>query len=147
METTEDKNLTIITYTMKEQKKHYHVAAAVVQDGRGRYLCMQRCRSDYDYTSEHWEFPGGKIEAGESGYDTLLREIKEEMDWDIFVGRHLGTVEHDYPDFSITLEAYLCRGGKGKFKLLEHLDYQWLKKSELGLLDWTEADKRVLELL
>ncbi len=130
---------------MKEQKKHYHVAAAVIQDSRGRYLCMQRCKSDRDYISMHWEFPGGKIEEGESAYDTLLREIKEEMDWDIFVGRHLCSVTHDYPDFSITLEAYLCKGGKGQFKLLEHLDYQWLKKSEMDGLDWTEADRKLLE--
>lgn len=132
---------------MKEQKKHYHVAAAVIQDSRGRYLCMQRCKSDREYISKHWEFPGGKIEEGESGYDTLLREIKEEMDWDIFVGRHLGSVEHEYPDFIITLEAYLCKGGKGSFKLLEHLDYQWLKRAEMDSLDWTEADRKLLGYL
>ena len=132
---------------MKEQKKHYHVAAAVIQDSRGRYLCMQRCKSDRDYISMHWEFPGGKIEEGESAYDTLLREIKEEMDWDIYLGRCLGTVEQDYPDFSITLTAYLCKGGDEDFKLLEHLDYRWLEKEELESLKWTEADRKLLELL
>lgn len=108
---------------------------------------MQRCRSDQEYTSQRWEFPGGKIEDGESGYDALLREIKEEMDWDIFVGRLLGTITYEYPDFTISLEAYLCKGGKGQFKLLEHLDYKWLKRSEMSALDWTEADKEVLALL
>ncbi len=127
--------------------KKIRVAAAVIQDSRGRFLCMQRCRSDQEYTSQRWEFPGGKIEDGESGYDALLREIKEEMDWDIFVGRLLGTITYEYPDFTISLEAYLCKGGKGQFKLLEHLDYKWLKRSEMSALDWTEADKEVLALL
>jgi 8-oxo-dGTP diphosphatase len=129
-----------------EEKKHYNVVAAVVVDD-GKYLCMQRCRSKYDYISEHWEFPGGKVEEGESDHHTLLREIKEEMDWDIFVGRLLGTITYEYPDFTISLEAYLCKGGKGQFKLLEHLDYKWLKRSEMSALDWTEADKEVLALL
>lgn len=127
--------------------KKIRVAAAVIQDSRGRFLCMQRCRSDQEYTSQRWEFPGGKIEDGESGYDALLREIKEEMDWDIFVGRLLGTITYKYPDFTISLEAYLCKGGKGQFKLLEHLDYKWLKRSEMSALDWTEADREVLALL
>ena len=127
--------------------KKIRVAAAVIQDSRGRFLCMQRCRSDQEYTSQRWEFPGGKIEDGESGYDALLREIKEEMDWDIFVGRLLGTITYEYPDFTISLEAYLCKGGKGQFKLLEHLDYKWLKRSEMSALDWTESDREVLALL
>ena len=127
--------------------KKIHVAAAVIQDRRGRYLCMQRCRSDREYDTEKWEFPGGKIEEGESGYDTLLREIKEEMDWDVFVGRPLGTIEHDYPDFTIVLTAYLCRGGREEFKLLNHLNYKWLRREETDKLDWTEADRKLLPLL
>ena len=83
--------------------KKIRVAAAVIQDSRGRFLCMQRCRSDQEYTSQRWEFPGGKIEDGESGYDALLREIKEEMDWDILVGRLLGTITYENPDFTISL--------------------------------------------
>ena len=112
-----------------KDKKHLNVAAAVVM-ADGKYLCMQRTRSELSYITEHWEFPGGKIENGEDPKHTLEREIKEEMDWNIKVGRCLGTVEHEYPDF-----------------LLEHLDSRWLTKAELPQLNWTEADRKLLSLL
>lgn len=129
-----------------KDKKHLNVAAAVVM-ADGKYLCMQRTRSELSYITEHWEFPGGKIENGEDPKHTLEREIKEEMDWNIKVGRCLGTVEHEYPDFSITLTAYECAPGEGEFKLLEHLDSRWLTKAELPQLNWTEADRKLLSLL
>ena len=128
------------------EKKHYDVVAAVVKDG-DRYLCTQRTRSRLKYITERWEFPGGKVKEGESDHEALLREIKEEMDWDIYVGRCLGTVDHDYPDFSITLKAYDCRPGDGDFKLYEHLDARWLTREEMKNLRWTEADRKLLELL
>ena len=131
---------------MMMEKKRTKVVAAVVKDG-DKYLCMQRTRSHYPYISEHWEFPGGKIEKGESDYETLIREIKEEMDWDIFVGKILGNVEYDYPDFGISLTAYLCKGGDEEFKMLEHLDYKWLTKDKLKDLNWTEADRKLIETL
>ena len=131
---------------MMMEKKRTKVVAAVVKDG-DKYLCMQRTRSHYPYISEHWEFPGGKVEEGESDYDTLIREIKEEMDWDIFVGKRLGNVEYDYPDFGISLTAYQCKGGDDEFKMLEHLDYKWLTKDKLKDLNWTEADRRLIETL
>ena len=77
------------------EKNHLNVVAAVVMKD-GKYLCMQRCRSQYPYTSEHWEFPGGITEEGECEHEALIREIKEEMDWDIYVGRKLGTVDYEY---------------------------------------------------
>ena len=89
------------------KKKHSRVVAAVIMRN-DRYLCMQRCRSKYEYISERWEFPGGKVEDGESDHEALLREIREEMDWDVYVGRRIGTIDHEYPDFSITVAAYLC---------------------------------------
>lgn len=132
------------TTTLSTDKKPTRVVAAVVERD-GKYLCMQRTRSHYPYISEHWEFPGGKVEAGESDHEALIREIKEEMDWDVFVGRKLATVEHEYPDFSITITAYLCRGADEDFKLLEHLHYQWLPKEALPQLNWTAADKKIVE--
>ena len=131
---------------IKKEKKHYQVVAAVVEED-GKILCMQRCRSRLPYVSERWEFPGGKRKAGESDHEALVREIKEEMDWDVYVGRQLGQVTHEYPDFSITLTAYWCKGGDGEFKMLEHLDYKWLDKSELAALEWTEADRKLLEMI
>ncbi len=128
-------------------KKHLNVAAAVIIDGTGKYLCMQRTRSRLPYITEHWEFPGGKIEEGEDPRHTLVREIEEEMDWHIEVGDCIGSVEHEYPDFTITLTAYTCKPGEGEFKLLEHLDSRWLSKEELADLNWTEADRKLLELL
>ncbi|MBR5084037.1 MAG: (deoxy)nucleoside triphosphate pyrophosphohydrolase [Prevotella sp.] len=129
-----------------DNKKHYKVVAAVIKD-KDKYLCMQRCRSEYEYTSEYWEFPGGKVEEGESEHHALLREIREEMDWDIYVGRCIGSIAHEYPDFSITLTAYLCKGGDGDFKMLKHLDCKWLTKKELPSLKWTEGDRKLLPLL
>ena len=128
------------------EKKESRVVAAVVKDG-DKYLCMQRCRSRYPYISEHWEFPGGKVEEGESCHEALVREIKEEMDWDVYVGKKLGTVSHEYPDFKVTLTAFLCKGGDGEFKLLEHLDCKWLAREELEALNWTDADRKLLALL
>lgn len=130
-----------------EEKRHSRVVAAVIKRG-DRYLCMQRCRSRYDYISERWEFPGGKVEAGESDREALTREIKEEMDWDISVGRMIGTVDYEYPDFCISVAAYLCNGGdKDDFRLLEHLGYKWLTREELGSLKWTAADAELIKLL
>lgn len=128
------------------EKETINVVAAVVRDG-DKYLCMQRLRSRRMYISEHWEFPGGKVKEGESDHEALVREIKEEMDWDVYVGRRIGTVRYDYPDFSIVLTAYWCKGGGGEFKMLEHLDYRWLTREELPSLNWTEADRKLLELI
>lgn len=124
-------------------KKVRVVAAVVIQDGK--YLCMQRCRLHESYNSERWEFPGGKVEAGESDHEALIREIKEEMDWDIYVGRKLGSITHNYPDFTIDLHAYLCKGGDGDFTMFEHLDARWLAPEELSSLKWAEADRKIVE--
>lgn len=126
-------------------KKINVVAAVVMRDGK--FLCVQRCRSHRSYNSERWEFPGGKVEDGETWHEALLREIKEEMDWDVYVGRCLGTITHDYPDFTIALTAYLCKGGDGDFTLLEHLDARWLPLEDLDTLNWADADRKIVNII
>ncbi|MBO4659954.1 MAG: (deoxy)nucleoside triphosphate pyrophosphohydrolase [Prevotella sp.] len=128
------------------EKKHINVVCAIVKDG-DKFLCMQRLRSHKKYESELWEFPGGKVKEGENDYEALIREIKEEMDWDIFVGKKLGAIDHEYPDYTITLTAYLCRGGETEYKLFSHLDAKWLTRDKLNTLRWTDADRKLIDLL
>lgn len=126
------------------ERKHLNVVCAVVNDN-GKILCTQRCRSKRDYVSEHWEFPGGQVEVGESPEAALIREIHEEMDWNIYIGRLLATVDYSYPDFDITLSAFDCMAHDNNFKLLEHLDAKWLEPSELHSLNWTAADAKLID--
>ena len=137
---------TIDNIFIEPETEVINVVAAVVKRG-DTYLCMQRCRDEHDYISEHWEFPGGKCQEGESDHEALLREIKEEMMWDIYVGRQLGTVTYEYPDLTIRLTAYLCLAEDDDFKMLEHLDYRWLRREEMDELEWTDADRELLKLL
>ena len=131
---------------MEKKMEAVRVVAAVVKDGE-KYLCMQRLRSHQSYNSERWEFPGGKVEKNETEHEALLREINEEMLWDIYVGKKLGTIEHEYPDFNISLTAYLCKPGDGDFTLLYHLDAKWLTLDEMDSLNWSEADRKAIELI
>lgn len=132
---------------MEKTKEPTRVVCAVVERN-GKYLCMKRTRSRYAYISEHWEFPGGKVEQGECDHEALLREIREEMHWDIFVGRKIAEFDYDYPHFSTRLVAYLCRcDDEDSFKLLDHLDYRWLAADELESLEWTAADRELLKYI
>ena len=125
--------------------KHYNVVAAVIAVD-GKVLCMQRGVTRYSYTSHLWEFPGGKIEPGETPEQALHRELLEEMELDVEVHELLATVTHDYPDFSITLAAYRCTAPARDLVMREHAASCWLPWSELPSLPWCAADERLVAL-
>lgn len=125
------------------QRKHYNVVAAVIEVD-GKVLCMQRGVTRYSYTSHLWEFPGGKIEEGETPEQALHRELLEEMALEVEVHEHLATVTHDYPDFTITLAAYRCTAATRDFIMREHASSRWLPWDKLMTLDWCAADERLI---
>ena len=127
-------------------KKHYVVSAAVITHGP-KILCVQRNKSKYDYISYKYEFPGGKLEEGESGEEAIVREIKEELNLDISVSTQYLTVEHEYPDFSLTMHSFLCTTDNPHPELREHVDAKWLERTELEQLDWAAADIPIVEKL
>ncbi len=128
--------------------KHIEVVAAIIL-WNGKILCMQRNAGKYHYVSYKYEFPGGKIEPGESNIEALTRELREEMDIEVEISDkdYFLTVHHDYPDFSITMHSYLCRVSNNCFTRKEHAAHQWLDKSELHTLDWASADIPIVKKL
>ena len=131
---------------MKNQKKKVEVVAAVIIHNQ-KILCVQRGENKYDYISKKFEFPGGKIEAGETKEQTIKREIKEELHMEISTGDELVTVEHEYPDFYLTMYSFICTCNDPTVKLTEHIDFKWLETSELEGLDWAAADVPIVEQL
>ena len=124
--------------------KQVEVAAAIVMD-EGEILCVQRGKNKLSYISEKFEFPGGKIEKGETLTETVVRELKEELMLQVFPKEKLITVKHQYPDFHLTMHAFLCTCSTRNLKLTEHIDYRWLSPSELPPLDWAAADIPIVE--
>ncbi|MGI6094873.1 MAG: Cof-type HAD-IIB family hydrolase [Lachnospiraceae bacterium] len=123
--------------------KIIHVAAAIIQDG-GRILTTQRAHGEY---SGYWEFPGGKLEPGETAQEALVREIYEELDAQIQILRHFYTLEYDYPTFHLVMDCYLCRLENNDFTLLEHSAARWVTESELDDVDWLPADLEIIQAL
>lgn len=126
--------------------KRIEVVAAVIQH-QNKILAVQRGPAKYAYISEKWEFPGGKMETGETEEQTIIREIREELDMQIKVQSKLLTVEHPYPDFHLTMHTYLCETEQSEPKLTEHLAFRWLSIDELEVLDWAGADVPVVQIL
>ena len=123
--------------------KIIHVVAAVIVDG-DRVFATQRGYGDW---KDYWEFPGGKIEPGETPEAALHREILEELDTEIAVGDKITTIEYNYPEFHLTMECFLARVLAVRLVLKEHEAAKWLKKNELNSVKWLPADQTIIELL
>ncbi|MDO4326589.1 MAG: 8-oxo-dGTP diphosphatase MutT [bacterium] len=123
--------------------KTIRVTAAIIER-ENRIFATQR---GYGSFKDGWEFPGGKIEEGESPEAALLREIREELDTEVSVESLFDMVEYDYPEFHLVLYCYLCHIVKGDLKLLEHEAARWLGREELDSVAWLPADIRVIEKL
>ena len=118
------------------------VAAIIIKDDK--IFATQR---GYGEFKGGWEFPGGKVEAGESLENALVREIKEELDADIKVRELFETVEYDYPNFHLTMHCFVCDLLSDDFVLREHEDARWLGKDELDSVDWLPADIELIPLI
>lgn len=123
--------------------KRIEVVAAVIHRN-GTYFACQRGYGDF---KGFWEFPGGKVETGESREEALKREIKEELDMDVRIESHLITVEYDYPSFHLTMHCYLCSMDSEKLNLKEHENACWLNREELHTVDWLPADVEVMNVI
>ncbi|MFT5861226.1 MAG: 8-oxo-dGTP diphosphatase, partial [Flavobacteriaceae bacterium] len=131
---------------MQKEKKKVEVVAAIIKHN-DKILCVQRGESKLDYISKKYEFPGGKIEAGETREQTVIREIQEELKMNISTREEFITVEHEYPDFFLTMHSFICSCDDPAVHLTEHLDYKWLSVSELKRLDWAGADVPIVDKL
>ena len=127
-----------------EARRQIEVVAAIIRDAEGRIFATQR---GYGDMKDGWEFPGGKMEAGETPEQALRREIKEELDTLIVVENLLTTVEWDYPDFHLTMHCYWCRVESGELTLKEHEAARWLTLDQLDTVDWLPADREAVAKL
>jgi len=126
--------------------KNIEVVAAIILFNN-KILCVQRNKNKFDYISHKFEFPGGKVEIGETNEEALLREIKEELEMDIIIQKHFLTVDHEYPDFKLTMHSFICSCANRDLTLTEHIDFKWLNKDQMKSLDWAAADIPIVDKL
>ena len=126
--------------------KTIEVVAAIIIDN-DKILCTQRGQNKYEYLSRKFEFPGGKIENGESKVEALKREIFEELKMEVLPTEEFIKVTHKYADFNLIMYSYICICKNPSIELSEHIDFKWLHKSELKSLDWAAADIPIIESL
>ena len=123
--------------------KQIEVVAAIIHHD-GAYFATQRGYGEFEGM---WEFPGGKIEPGESQETALKREIQEELGVDVTIGELLCTTEYDYPTFHLTMHCYLCSVASGEIELREHKSAQWLTAETLDSVEWLPADEKIIVML
>ncbi|KAA9131700.1 (deoxy)nucleoside triphosphate pyrophosphohydrolase [Marinihelvus fidelis] len=127
--------------------KKIEVVAAIIAHNK-KILCTQRGPAKFEYISGKYEFPGGKVESGETNEGALVREISEELGLNVAVEGHYLTVSHAYPDFAIVMHSYVCTTESVEgMALTEHVDHRWLSPAELSVLDWAAADVPIVEKL
>ena len=126
---------------MKTIKVVAAVIKAVNKNGEDIIFATQR---GYGEFKDGWEFPGGKIEEGETPQEALKREIMEELDTEISVGELIDTIEYDYPTFHLSMDCFWYEVIKGNLVLKEAEDAKWLKKNELDKVDWLPADVELI---
>ena len=119
------------------------VVAGILRRGDQVYATQR----GYGPHKDGWEFPGGKLEPGESPREALRRELREELAVEIRVEDYLTTLEYDYPDFHLSMDCYFASVTEGSLTLLEHEAARWLSRDQLDSLDWLPADRQLLPLL
>ena len=123
--------------------KEIRVAAAIIVN-EGKIFATQRGYGDW---KDWWEFPGGKIEPGETAEEALAREIREELNVEIAIDEFYQTVEYDYPKFHMVMDCFICHIAEGEPVLLEHEAAKWLSRDELGSVRWLPSDVELIESL
>lgn len=125
--------------------KHIEVVAAIMMNEQNQIFCAQR--KNFGELALKWEFPGGKIEPGETHQKALTREIKEELELTIKVNDYLMKVSHQYKTFHLTMYCYYCKILGGTLVLNDHIQFLWMTKEELSTLDWADADIPIIKQL
>lgn len=128
-------------------KKIIRVASAVICNSLRNKNAVLATARGYGEFKGKWEFPGGKVEKSETVKQTLIREIREELNVTIAVGNFITTIEYDYPNFHLSMDCYWCEIISGNLTLVEALNAKWLTKEELYTVDWLPADVELLELI
>lgn len=123
--------------------KKLEVVAAIIKENE-KYFVTQRGYGEY---KGWWEFPGGKIENGESKEEALKREIREELATEIEIDRFITTVQFDYPEFHLIMHCFICHITAGQPQLLEAKAAKWLDKNDLESVEWLPADRAILHLI
>ena len=127
---------------MKTVKVVAAIIKAVNENGETIIFATQRGYGDF---KGGWEFPGGKIESGETPQEALKREIIEELDTEVSVGELMDTVEYDYPQFHLSMDCFWCQIVRGNLVLKEHEDARWLTREQLRDVEWLPADVAFVE--